>query len=406
MTTRSALEPRRPSISPEDRVRLLTFTTLFAIGGTERHVASLADGLDHSRFDLEFACHRRSGEFLAQIEARGLAVSEYSVTRLYGPHALAQQLRFARHLRRRRIQIMHSYNFYPNVFAIPAARMARTPVVLASIRDTGAHLTSRQRRVHRLWCRLADHVLVNAEAVREWLTAEGYDPSRISVIRNGLDLSRFTPGGDASSLRRELGLPDGVPLIAMLSRLSRLKGVEDFLDAAATVAARFKEARFLIIGGNINPDGSGYQRELEDRAARLGLQQRVLFTGFRLDVPRLLSAVTASVLPSLSEGLSNTILESMAAGAPVVATRVGGSAEALEDGVDGLLVPPRDPVALSRAITWVLEHPEAARELGRRARARVAEEFSLQRMIRETECLYARLLERPARRRTMARSPR
>jgi len=105
----------------------------------------------------------------------------------------------------------------------------------------------------------------------------------------------------------------------------------------------------------------------------------------------------------LSEGLSNTILESMAAGAPVVATRVGGSAEALEHGVDGLLVPPQDPAALSRAITWVLEHPEEARVLGRRARARVAEEFSLARMIRETECLYARLLESPARRKAAAR---
>jgi glycosyltransferase involved in cell wall biosynthesis len=406
MATHSTLEPRRPSISPEERVRLLTFTTLFAIGGTERHVVSLADGLDYSRFEMEFGCLRRSGEFLAQIEARGLTVNEYPVARLYGPHTLAQQLRFARHLRRRRIQIMHSYNFYPNVFAIPAARLARTPVVLASIRDTGAQLTPRQRRVHRLWCRLADHVLVNAEAVREWLTAEGYDPSRISVIRNGLDLARFAPRGDDPSLRRELGLPAGAPLIAMLSRLSRLKGVEDFLDAAATVAARFKEARFLVIGDNIDPDGSEYRRELEDRAARLGLQQRVLFTGFRLDVPRLLSAVTVSVLPSLSEGLSNTILESMAAGAPVVATRVGGSVEALEDGVDGLLVPPRDSAALSQAITWVLEHPEAARELGRRARARVAEEFSLQRMIRETECLYTRLLERPARRTAIARSVR
>jgi glycosyltransferase involved in cell wall biosynthesis len=403
MATRSMLEPRRPSTS-EDRVRLLTFTTVFAIGGTERHVASLADGLDPSRFEHEFGCHRRSGEFLAQIEARGLAVNEYAVARLYGPHALAQQLRFALHLRRRRIQIMHSYNFYPNVFAIPAARLARTPVVLASIRDTGAHLTPRQRRVQRLSCRLADHILVNAEAVREWLTAEGYNAARISVIRNGLDLSRFTPGVHDPVLRRELGVPDGAPLIAVLSRLSRLKGVEDFLEAAAAVSLRVKEARFLVIGGNIDPDGSAYRRELEARAAGLGLQQRVIFTGFRLDVPRLLSAVSVSVLPSLSEGLSNTILESMAAGTPVVATRVGGSAEALEDGVDGLLVPPRDPAALSRAITWVLEHPEQARELGRRARARVAEEFSLQRMIHETECFYARLLERPARRRAVARA--
>ena len=406
MSTRSTLEPRPPALSPEARVRLLTFTTLFAIGGTERHVASLAAGLDESRFEHEFGCMRRSGEFLAQIEARGLAVSEYSVNRLYGPRTWAQQLRFARHLRRRRVQIMHSYNFYPNVFAIPAARQARTPVVLASIRDTGAHLTPRQRRVHRLSCRLADHILVNAEAVREWLTDEGYDARRISVIRNGLDLSRFTGSADEAALRRELGLPAQGPLIAMLSRLSRLKGVEDFLEAAAVVVRRFAGARFLVIGDNIDPNGSDYRRELEERAAQLGLQERVLFTGFRLDVPRLLSAAAASVLPSLSEGLSNTILESMAAGVPVIATRVGGSGEALEDHVDGLLVPPRDPSALSRAIIWVLEHPEAARELGQRARTRVAEEFSLERMVRETECLYARLLERAPRRRAVARPDR
>lgn len=402
MTLRSTVESRRPAAAPTDRVRLLTFMTLFAIGGTERHVVSLADGLDYSRFELEFGCLRRSGEFLTQLEARGLQVREYAVRRLYGARTLAQQLRFAQHLRRQRIQIMHSYNFYPNVFAIPAARLARTPVVVASIRDTGAHLTKRQRKVQRVACRLADHILVNAEAVRQWLTAEGYDPRRISVIRNGLDLSRFTPGEDGS-LRRELGIPEGAPIVAMLSRLSRMKGVEDFLDAAATVASRVENAHFLVIGDNINPDGSAYRRELEARAARLDLASRVTFTGFRLDVPRLLSAVAVSVLPSLSEGLSNTILESMAAGAPVVATRVGGSAEALEHGVDGLLVPPRDPAALSRAIMWMLEHPEEARAFGRRARARVAEEFSLARMIRETECLYARLLESPARRKAVAR---
>lgn len=402
MALRSTVESRRPAAAPTDRVRLLTFMTLFAIGGTERHVVSLADGLDYSRFELEFGCLRRSGEFLTQLEARGLQVREYAVRRLYGARTLAQQLRFAQHLRRQRIQIMHSYNFYPNVFAIPAARLARTPVVVASIRDTGAHLTKRQRKVQRVACRLADHILVNAEAVRQWLTAEGYDPRRISVIRNGLDLSRFTPGEDGS-LRRELGIPEGAPIVAMLSRLSRMKGVEDFLDAAATVASRVENAHFLVIGDNINPDGSAYRRELEARAARLDLASRVTFTGFRLDVPRLLSAVAVSVLPSLSEGLSNTILESMAAGAPVVATRVGGSAEALEHGVDGLLVPPRDPAALSRAIMWMLEHPEEARAFGRRARARVAEEFSLARMIRETECLYARLLESPARRKAVAR---
>src|SRR5262249_57152233 len=133
----------------------------------------------------------------------------------------------------------------------------------------------------------------------------GRDGSRISVIRNGLDLSRFAPAGDDPTLRRELDVPDGAPLVAMLSRLSRKKGVEDFLDAAATVTARFPETRFLVIGDTIDHDGPQYRRELEDRAARLGLGKRVTFTGFRLDVPRLLSAGTVSGLPSLTERLAH-----------------------------------------------------------------------------------------------------
>jgi L-malate glycosyltransferase len=393
-----------PSSPPATRIRLLTFTTLFAIGGTERHVVSLADGLDHSRFELEFACLRRSGEFLREIEARGLPVREYAVARLYGARTLAQQVRFARHLRRRRVHIMHSYNFYTNVFAIPAARLARTPVVVASIRDTGAYLTPRQRHVQRIVCRLADHVLVNADAVRRWLVGDGYDPRKISVIRNGLDQSRFRTRPDGAAVRRELGLPAGAPLVAMLSRLSPMKGVEDFLNAAAQVARRFEAARFLVIGDNIDPDGSAYRRELQRHAASLGLEHRVVFTGFRLDVPRLLSEVSVSVLPSLSEGLSNTILESMAAGVPVVATRVGGSPEALEHGVSGILVPPRDPKVLGQAIEWLLERPDEARRLGHRGRQRVNDEFSLERMVSETQRFYAQQLAR-ARRRAASVAP-
>ncbi len=126
---------------PSARVRLLTFTTLFAIGGTERHLVNLTDGLDHARFDLEFGCLKREGEFLPAVEARGLRVHEYRVRKLFGARAFGQQLRFARDLRRGRVDIVHTYNFYPNVFALPAARLAGTPVVIASIRDTGPYLT-------------------------------------------------------------------------------------------------------------------------------------------------------------------------------------------------------------------------------------------------------------------------
>ena len=160
------------------------------------------------------------------------------------------------------------------------------------------------------------------------LVGEGYDRERISVIGNGITLSRFGPRGDGGR-RRELGVPANGPLIAVVSRLNPLKGIEYFLEAASLVAARFPEARFAVVGEDlVKEDGSivsgPYKKQLIAHAARLGLADRLVFTGFRLDVPELLAEATVSVLPSLSEGLSNTVLESMAAGVPVVATAVGG----------------------------------------------------------------------------------
>jgi len=378
------------------RIKLLAFTTLFAIGGTERHLMSLMEGLDHSRFALEFGCLRRVGEFLPQIEARGIPIHEFPVRHVYGGRALVQQARFVRHLRRRGVNIVHTFGFYANLFGIVAARLAGTPLVIASIRDTGYHLTRRQQRVQRLACRLAHHVLVNADAVKRWLVEGGYDGRRISVIRNGLNAERFAAAGGDATLRRELGVPDGAPLVTMVSRLNPLKGVDDFLVAVARVADRFEHARFLIIGDNGTSDGSDYRAELERRVVRLGLDGRVIFTGFRLDVPQLLAETAVSVHPSHSEGLPNAVLEAMAAGAPVVATRVGGSPELVADGVTGFLVPPQDPAALAKAIEELLAEPGRARRLGQAGRQRVIEEFSVQRMVRDTERLYASLLAGPA----------
>lgn len=382
------------------RIRLLQFLTVFAIGGTERHVMNLTTGLDRARFDLLFGCLRRAGEFLAEIEARGMPVTDYEITRLYNPQMLGQQVRFAGYLRRNRIDIVHSYNFYANCFAIPAARLARTPVVVASIRAMGAFMTPLQRRVQRMICRLADVVLVNADAVRQWLIGEGYCPDKLVVIRNGIDLSRFERPHAGPAVRGELGVSGDAPVIAMVARVNRLKGVEYFLEAAAAVASVFPDARFLVVGDavvvkdDVAAPNSNYRRELEEQIRRLGLERRVVFTGFRLDVPELLSEVTASVHPSLSEGLPNAVLESMAAGVPVVATRIGGTPEAIEDGVTGLLVPPGDSAALARAMCRLLEDRELAARLGQAARRRVSECFSLERMVRETERLYLTQLAR------------
>ena len=155
------------------------------------------------------------------------------------------------------------------------------------------------------------------------------------------------------------------------------------------MAARFPEARFLVVGDSIS---QAYRDELQAYAASRGLAERLLFTGFRSDIPELLSEVSVSVLPSLSEGLSNVVLEAMAAGVPVVATSVGGTPEMVEDGVTGLLVPARDAKALAEAIGSLLADRVRAHAIGQAGQRRVAARFSLEAAVRDTEALYERLL--------------
>jgi L-malate glycosyltransferase len=387
------------AVTEPNRIRLLQFITNFGVGGTETHVMNLAQGLPSSRFELHFACLKRSGELLKEIEAIWRPLVEYPINCLYNHNALIEQLKFAKYIKRNRIHIVQTYGFYPNVFAIPAARLAGTPIIVASIRDTVDFLTPMQRRVQKFICRLADRIVVNAEAIRQRLIADGYPQDQVTVIPNGIHLSRFARNGGSSRLRNELGLPPHAPLVAVLARLNRMKGVEYFLEAATIVCRRFPEARFLIVGEgrtvvNNQVVDSPYKGEMEDYAVRLGLGERVVFTGLRRDVPEVLSEAAVSVLPSLSEGLSNTLLESMAVGVPVVATRVGGNPEVVQDGVTGLLIPPRDPAALAQAICRLLEDPQLARRFGAAGQQRVSAHFSIEQMVSKTERLYVELLKR------------
>jgi glycosyltransferase involved in cell wall biosynthesis len=411
MTTAVSPVIAAPAIRPgHGRVHLVKFVAEFGNGGTERQFTNLAVGLDAERFHVEFGCLRLRGALADELRAHDIAVREYPIRSFYDPHAPLAQLRFARQLRRDEVDVVHAYNFYGNVFAVPAARLAGVPAVVASIRDMGVYLNAAQRRAQRWACRLADRVLVNAEAVRRWLVQDGYDESRISVIPNGIDLARFESAPAPSTLRAEYALDAGTPVVLLVSRLVPRKGIEHFLEAAARVLRQIPEARFVIVGEpatpRVRPDGTretSFRAVLEAQAARLGVSRHVVFTGLRRDIPALMAEAAVSVLPSLSEGLSNVLLESMAMGAPVVATRVGGAPEVIEHGVSGLLVPPGAPAELARAI--VALHPPRPRapRLGRAARGVVTERYSLERMVHDTTREYHRLLDHSSRRRAALR---
>jgi glycosyltransferase involved in cell wall biosynthesis len=380
-----------------DPVRLLKIVPTLLCGGTETQAIMLAQALHQRGYSIEVVCLRKLGPFVKEISDRGIPLSEFRIPGFYSFSAFVQKAKFIRHVVERRIDVVHAYSFYGNVFGILPARLAAIPVVIASIRDQGAYLTPMQKRVQKFVCRFADCVLVNAEAVKEWLTSDGYNPDKIVVIPNGVDLSRFNERPTPDRIRHELGIPDGVPIVTVVSRLTRLKGLEQFLEAAELLQPRFPDARFVLVG-YANPAEKEYENVLKSLADRLGVTGRVLFTGLRSDVPALLAASTVSVMPSLNEALSNVLLESMAAGAPTVATRVGGTPEAIVDGFTGLLVEPGDSAALAHSIGRLIEDPELASRLGRAARQAIEDRYSIERMVRATEQLYLDLLARKQRR--------
>lgn len=385
-------------INPE-KIRLLKFTTNFASGGTEKQVLNLIRRLDREKYELFIGCLGCWGDLLEEIKSECLDIDEYPIDHLYGYKTFQQQLKFSRSLARRRIQIVHSYNFYSNVFCVPAARYARVPCV-ASIRDLGVYMTPMQCRVQNWICRLADVVLVNAEAIRRWMLDQGFPERKLRVIRNGVDFSRFQGMEDRGALRQELGIPRNAPIVLLLSRLDSNKGVDYFIEAAPQIIKRCPDAHFLVVGeGRLFDVNNGFQtdvalsKKLQERTLRLGMADRIHFTGMRSDVPDILAMSTVSVLPSFSEGISNTLLESMAAGVAVVATNVGGTPEVIRNGHDGLLIPPGDVRAIADAVSSILVNPLLATQLGVQGRKRVAKSFTYDNMVHQTQEVYTEILK-------------
>jgi glycosyltransferase involved in cell wall biosynthesis len=215
---------------------------------------------------------------------------------------------------------------------------------------------------------------------------EGVPSGKVAVIYNGLESSVAKKPFADSNVRNELAFSDKVPLVGMVANFNfEIKGHRYFLQAAKEVSHKTPDTNFLLIGeGPLRPQYEEMARELE-------VGKKVHFLGKRTDVPAILSQLDISVLSSTSEGFSNVLLESMAVGIPVVATRVGGNPEIVIDGVTGYLIPPADPRAMAEAILHLLDMPNEATEMGAAGRTRVEENFSVESMVRSYERLYTSL---------------
>ncbi len=363
--------------------------TSFDVGGSERQTVELVRRLDPSRFRVHLACFRTGGP-LQPLVPDAVPIARFPV-RGFGRMGSARQwIRFARWCRDIEARLVHTCDLYANIFGLTAAALAGVPARIGSRREilTGDK-TPVQLAAQRAAYRRAHAVLANSEAAARQLAHEGVDTARIRVIPNGVDLERVPPRRTRDIIRR----------IVTVANLRPEKGHDVLIDAAPSILAAYGDAEFHIAGDGPCADA------LAARARERGVAGRVHMLGHCDRIPDLLAGQDLFVLPSRSEALPNAVIEAMAAGLPVVASRVGGIPELIDDRRTGRLVPPGDAAALAAAIVELMNEPTHAAALGRAGQRRAQERYAFPRMVGRVEDLYLTEIARRAPRVSPAADP-
>ncbi len=355
------------------------------LGGSEKHVIRLAAGLRERGHDAEIASLFREGYLLEEIQREGIPFTCLK-TEGWRP---ATSLRIFRWLRRTQPGILHTYLFGFHFFAGLPARVAKVPLILSSRRDVEYGQRKRDQLIERAGNFFVDRVVCCAKAAERWALEKekGISPEKLITLYNGIDHGRFQPQTVSSEVRRKLGIPGEAPVIGTVGNLSYKKGLPYLMLAVRRILEVLPSAWFLFVGAG------PLEKNMKEKAKQIPLGRQIVFTGARSDVPDLMNAMDVFVLASLFEGLPNVLLEAMSLAKPVVATEVGGIPELIEPGIDGILIPPRDPQALAKAAVSLIENPSDAQTMGRRGQEKIRKDFTIGRMIDQYENLYLSLAE-------------
>ena len=372
---------------------VLQFIGSFHTGGSERQAVQLTRLLHEAgEFNVFLACLNDEGILREEVEKIGFTeIPEFKLDSFYDLNFLKQLRNCARFLRENNIEIIHTHDFYTNVFGIAAARLAKVKVKIASKRETGGMRSKSQKTIENQVFRIADAITVNSKAVEKYLLGEKISAEKIKVIYNGLDLERLKPKQtNRAEICNEFGLPtdENIRFITLVANLRHdVKNQPMFLRTAKKVIEKFPNAHFVLAGeGELKNDLENLARELEITA-------NTHFIGRCAKVPELLSVSFAGVLTSFHEGFSNSILEYMAAKLPVVATNVGGASEAISENETGFLVESDDDKKMSERLIELLKDEKKARRFGEKGAKITEEKFSLGAQLKHVTDLYKRRSE-------------
>ena len=353
-------------------------------GGTERQLTETGRALDPSLFDVHVACFRE-GIRSEELRRAGVHVLRIPVTSFMRPNALRGAWQLGAYLRAHGIQIVHTFDYPLNCFGVPVARAFRTPVVLSSQRAHRDLVPGSYRKLLRFTDKLVDGIVVNSEAVRQDLVANENLPAELlHLCYNGIDLSRFHP----EARRRRPGLENASLVIGVVCVLRPEKGLPTLLKAFAQSTALDPNARLLIVGSGSELPG------LQSLADQLGIRSRCVFQPAVSDVAPWMESIDVFVLPSLSEALSNSLMEAMAAGCTCIASNTGGNPELVRPHNTGLLFEPGKADDLTAKLNAVAVNPQFRLELARSSTRLVHEQFSLPASAARMTAIYRSFLER------------
>jgi glycosyltransferase involved in cell wall biosynthesis len=353
------------------------------LGGGERIVLRLAALLPKYGYRasiLTFSVHPEC----AVLQSSPCPIYLLPLQRTYDFSALRAALELRRFLKQQRIQIVQTFFESSDLWAGFVTKTMSGAKLIWSRRDMGILRESKHHVAYRIMSRIPDRVFAVSEEVRQHcVEVDRIKPSLVETIYNGIDVADWDAAPPPAKL-------EGAPVIATVGNIRRVKGHDLFIKAAASVVAQFPQVSFNIAGGVLESD---YFAELQTLVADLNLSNHLHFVGGVANLREYLSTADIFVLPSRSEGFSNAIVEAMAASLPVVATNVGGNAEAVTDGVSGLIVPPEDPAALAAAITRLLSDPGEAREMGAAGKKLASAKFTTDAMMHQITLAYASVLQ-------------
>jgi len=373
-------------------LRLLHLIDSFHQGGTERQAVQLVRLLyETGRYGVHVAVLNGDGILRGEVDRLGIGpIEEFRLEGFHRPSTAWQLQRFVGLLRRLKIDLLHTHDFYTNIFGMAGGAAAGVRMRVASRREIDVGRTRAQRFVERRAFTAAHALVVNAEAIKRDLTRNGVPSRKIHTIYNGVDASRVqvAPATGRAEALGALGVaaPDDCLFVTILANLRLpIKDHPTFLRAARLVRQAVPQARFIIAG-----EGELLE-PMRRLGAELGLSADVFFTGPCRMVPELLSVSDVCVLSSMSEGFPNVIVEYMTAGRPVVSTDVGGAGEAIIDGSTGFLVAPGDFERMADRIIRLLPDAPQRKRMGWLGRTIALEKFSLRSQLERTEALYEKL---------------